>query len=120
TSLCLDFEALARRGGSAIADPGDPHDSLVIWLDAVKKQTARPGMSGGSGEWAIDGVSHGMHESAEIPGVSEASANLCRILESKALEKERFQTVRDEPHAVDRRASSHPKPRFPKRAEWLR
>lgn len=85
TSLCLDFEALARRGGSAIADQEDPHDSLAIWLDAVKKETAHPGMS----NRGLGPGPDGFHESAEVPRVCEASADLCRVLESRALEMER-------------------------------
>jgi len=83
-SVELEFEALARRAGIEISPEAD---SLAMWLDAVRINNAT--LEPPSYEEAPDGSIAVIHMSATIHQVAIASANYCKIMESKTIELER-------------------------------
>src|SRR5438445_3584904 len=70
-SIRRHFETLAIRGASERAKVGNP-DLLIVWLEALRHEGY--GLQSG--------------ETGSIYNVCEASANFCRILESRALQTE--------------------------------
>lgn len=79
--ICVEFEALATRGGAQLAKVGDPRDPLVIWLEALRNETNNiGGKVQGSPHLGPDG-STTFYEGGTIMRGYEASADFCKELE---------------------------------------
>ena len=86
----VDYIALARRGG-AKAHP--KMDSFDGWLEALRSQQLKAEVNGTSLETNLDGPLVAHHYSGSIMRVCQASCDLCKILESCALETERMEQL---------------------------
>lgn len=95
-SIQLEFESLARRGGPKVY----PNmDSLMGWLEALRGHRLNVESEGMGLESGPDGSTVGHHYFGSIVRVCQASADLCKILESLALETERLARLREEVQA---------------------
>jgi hypothetical protein len=90
-TIRLEFEALARRGGAKI-DPGI--DSFLAWLETLRSEGLNSASMQPVAQIGEAGTPTAFHYSGTIVRLSAASADLCRILESRALEAERIEAHR--------------------------
>lgn len=84
------FEALARRAASEIAGAGSP-DLLIVWLEELRKGSYNFRFSNQAYEVQSDGTEGPHYLMGSIHGVCQASATLCKKLESEAIQAE-FET----------------------------
>jgi hypothetical protein len=132
-SIELEFITLARRCGPEIY----PYiDSLAGWLEELRSRQALNDRNRGSGiESSPDGTITAHVHFGSILAVCEASAFICKLLESETLETERLERNRKEREAVATHSEApikepstgplytvplrtHPR-QFPNRAEWF-
>jgi hypothetical protein len=87
-SVQLEFEALARRAGAAL--PSAKGDPLVAWFEALRAE-------GGLGSFMDFNVYHEVdssgalvanHQHGKIINLAAVSADLCKVLENRALQAE--------------------------------
>ena len=81
------FEALARRAGSGIAGE-KTYDLLSAWLDALIREHLGLAQMKSVVLLNPDKSVRTRIDTGHITGVCEASANLCKILESRTLQSE--------------------------------
>src|ERR1035441_2283414 len=126
-SVQLEFEALARRGGPRIYRK---MDSLVGWLETLRQYRLNTEDMPLALEVDPGGTTVAHIYSGSIVGVAHASVDLCKLLESLALETERMHQIHDEAQTqIDSqkvRSSMEPpeagrpaEAQFPARATWL-
>jgi hypothetical protein len=82
----LEFTTLAQRCGVEIDGTSD---SFIVWLEALKRELPNLSQASANHEFNTDGTIAATYTGLCIPFVYEASANVCKILESRALDQER-------------------------------
>jgi hypothetical protein len=89
-SMQYEFDALARQCGPKVY----PNmDSLDGWLEELRSRRLNAGATLAGHEYSPDNVLVSNSYSGTISSVCQASADLCRILESLALETERMAAI---------------------------
>jgi hypothetical protein len=97
-SLQLEFEALARRGGAKIHPL---MDSLTAWLEELRDHGFNVEHLPTAVESNPDGVTVAHIDAGSIMQVCQVSVDLCKLLESQALETERRVLIRTAAFAPD-------------------
>ena len=106
-SVQLEFEALAIRAGAALDDTtGDP---LIAWLEALKADVKYSPRNDYRVYQELDssGVFVANHQHGTVRNLAGVSADLCKVLENRAL-KEEFQKQQED----------DPRNWSPLRAQW--
>ncbi len=92
-SILFDFDALARRGGPRVHPVMDSRDG---WLEALKEYQLNAEIQGTGIESKPDGTIVAHVYSGSIMRVCQASVDLCKLLESLALETERLANIHEQ------------------------
>jgi hypothetical protein len=92
-SIQFEFEALARRGGPKIYPK---MDSRTGWLEALRQYRLNAEDMPLMLETKPDGTTAAHIYCGSITAIRQASVDLCKILESMALETERMEQLQHE------------------------
>jgi len=97
-SISFAFQASARRGGMEI----HPYmDSLTAWLEDLRSKGINHERGPIVSEVSPDGKNVATIYTGTISNVCYASADLCKIYESAALEIERLRRIKDESDRIN-------------------
>ncbi len=90
-SARVEFESIARRAGSQV-DPSE--DSLDCWLRLLRRESPNVRPSHLVEQTGDTDPQH--HDAGRIIALCRASTDLCKVLESRALEAERLAKIEQE------------------------
>lgn len=109
-TLRVQFEALARRAGSASADRSGM-DLLIVWFDALRRESPNFEYGAYLTEMHDDGTDGPHHQLGTIPHICVASADYCNVLESRAVDAEHVAKI-------EQARRSDPRNWSPLRQQW--